>query len=257
VVDWHEIWTLEYWQDYLGPIGGRVGWVVQSLCLRIPQRAFCFSRLHERRLHVSGVRGELTVLEGEYSGPPFARVRAPAEPIVVFAGRHIPDKRVDALIPAIVLARTKMPDLRAVLFGDGPERTAVLESIRAHGLEGVVEAPGFVEAGRVEQALATSLCLVLPSRREGYGLVLLEAMAKGTPAIVVSGPDNAATELISEGQNGFVAPSASAEDLAAAILRVRSAGQSLRDSTVRWFEANAGRLSLEQSLETVVSSYRR
>src|SRR4029079_17169029 len=59
VVDWHEVWTREYWLDYLGPLRGRVGWMVQSLCFRIPQRAFCFSRLHERRLRESGVRGEL------------------------------------------------------------------------------------------------------------------------------------------------------------------------------------------------------
>ena len=65
---------------------------------------------------------------------------------------------------------------------------------------------------------------MLPSRREGYGLVVVEACAAGTPSVVVADPDNAATELIEEGVNGFVAPSASPEDLAAAILRVREAG---------------------------------
>jgi glycosyltransferase involved in cell wall biosynthesis len=257
VVDWHEVWTREYWQEYLGPLGGRVGWAVQSLCLQIPQRAFCFSRLHERRLHEGGFRGELAVLEGEYSGSPASSVPRPAESIVVFAGRHIPEKRVDSLVPAIALARTRIPDLRAIIFGDGPDRAKVLALIGAHSLEGVVEAPGFVEETRVEQALASSLCLVLPSRREGYGLVLLEAMAKGTPVIVVSGPDNAAAELVVDGRNGFVAASASAEDIAGAIVRARSAGQALRESTLVWFESNAGRLSLEGSLEAVVSSYRR
>ena len=63
--------------------------------------------------------------------------------------------------------------------------------------------------------------MVLPSRREGYGLVVVEACAAGTPCVVVADPDNAAIELIEEGVNGFVAPSASPEDLAAAITRVR------------------------------------
>src|SRR5688500_3313967 len=49
-VDWHELWTRAYWREYLGPAGGRIGWAVQRLCLRIPQQAFCFSRLHEQRL---------------------------------------------------------------------------------------------------------------------------------------------------------------------------------------------------------------
>ena len=53
--------------------------------------------------------------------------------------------------------------------------------------------------------------MLLPSRREGYGMVVVEAAARGTPSIVVAGEDNAATELIEEGVNGFVAPSADAE----------------------------------------------
>ena len=54
VVDWHEVWTQAYWREYLGRAAGAVGWRVQRLCLRIPQRAFCFSRLHERRLREEG-----------------------------------------------------------------------------------------------------------------------------------------------------------------------------------------------------------
>src|SRR4029453_10712542 len=57
VVDWHEVWTRDYWREYLGRLGGAVGWRVQRTCLRVPQRAFCFSRLHERRLRALGVRG--------------------------------------------------------------------------------------------------------------------------------------------------------------------------------------------------------
>ena len=38
LVDWFEVWTLDYWTSYLGPVGGRVGNAVQSLCARLPQR---------------------------------------------------------------------------------------------------------------------------------------------------------------------------------------------------------------------------
>jgi hypothetical protein len=63
-------------------------------------------------------------------------------------------------------------------------------------------------------------------------------------------------ELVEEGVNGFVAASASAEDIAEAILRVHAAGASLRTSTAHWFERNARRLSIGQSLETVRAAYR-
>jgi glycosyltransferase involved in cell wall biosynthesis len=74
--------------------------------------------------------------------------------------------------------------------------------------------------------------------------------------VVVAGPDNAATELVDEGENGFVAASAEPEDLAEAILRVHAAGQSLRDSTRNWFRRNRDRLSLETSIEKVIGVYR-
>ncbi|HET8821864.1 MAG TPA: glycosyltransferase, partial [Thermoleophilaceae bacterium] len=255
VVDWHELWSRDYWREYLGPVGGAVGAAVQALCVRVPQRAFCFSHLHARRLREARVNGELTVLEGEYAGSLEPREPVPAEPVVVYAGRHIAEKRVPALVPALALARERIPGLRGEVFGDGPERDAVLRARAAHGLDGALDVPGFVEAVQVETALARALCMVLPSRREGYGMVVVEAAALGTPSVVVADPDNAATDLISEGENGYVARSASPEDLAAAIQLVHDGGQALRDRTAAWFRANARRLSLESSLERVLDSY--
>jgi glycosyltransferase involved in cell wall biosynthesis len=255
VVDWHEVWSRSYWTEYLGPLAGRVGDAVQSLCLRVPQRAFCFSQLHGRRLRERRVNGELTVLEGEYAGSLEPREPRPAEPVLVFAGRHIPEKRVPALVPALALARDRIPDLRGEVLGDGPERGEVLRLRSELGLDGALEVPGFVAAERVEEALSRALCMVLPSRREGYGMVVVEAAALGTPSVVVAAPDNAATDLVSEGENGYVAASAEPADLAAAIERVHADGHALRERTAAWFAANAERLSLASSLRRVLESY--
>lgn len=255
LVDWFEVWTRAYWDEYLGAAGGRAGWSVQRRCARIPQRAFCFSRLHAARLRELGLEGEPTLLEGVYAGSTDAPEPAAAEPLVVFAGRHIPEKRVPALVPAFGRARERVPELRCEIYGDGPDRPEVLRRIAAHGLDGAVEAPGFVPAERIEAALSRALCMVLPSRREGYGLVVVEAAAAGTPSVVVRDPDNAAVELVVDGENGVVAESAAPDELAAAILRVHSAGDDLRSSTAEWFGRNAKRLSLESSLETVLAAY--
>ena len=257
VVDWHELWTRRYWVEYLGPVRGTIGWLVQRACARTRQHAFCFSRLHERRLHAERVNGPVTVLEGEYDEslePPSPVPRA--SPVVVFAGRHIPEKRAAALIPAMKVLHDRRPDLRCVIYGDGPARGEVLRAIAAHGLRDVVSAPGFVAHDRIDEALRDALCLVLPSRREGYGLVVVEASARGTPTVVVSDPDNAATELVDEGENGFVASSAAAGPLADAIERVADGGQELRERTAEWYRRNAQRLSLSNSLDQVAASYR-
>jgi glycosyltransferase involved in cell wall biosynthesis len=94
---------------------------------------------------------------------------------------------------------------------------------------------------------------VLPSRREGYGLVVVEAASLGTPSVLVRDPDNAATELIEDGVNGFVVDAV--EDLPRAIERVRAAGPELRATTAGWYGRNAARLSLAGSLDTVADSY--
>jgi glycosyltransferase involved in cell wall biosynthesis len=256
VVDWHEVWSRDYWDEYLGRPGGRIGDAVQSVCLRVPQRAFCFSRLHAKRLREGRVRGDVTLLEGEYAGSLEPPDPVEAQPVVVYAGRHIPEKQIPALVPALALARRSLPGLRGLVLGDGPERARVLLAVERHGLREAIEVPGFVGADEVDGALRTALCMVLPSRREGYGMVVVEAAARGTPSVVVAGPDNAAVELVEEGVNGFVAASTEPEDLAGAIERVHQGAFGLRRSTADWFARNAGRLSLESSLRTVVSSYR-
>jgi glycosyltransferase involved in cell wall biosynthesis len=256
VVDWHEVWSRDYWREYLGRPGGAVGYAVQLVCARLPQRAYCFSRLHRDRLHAEGLRGEATVLEGEYAGDLTPPEPSAVTPRVVFAGRHIPEKRAPAVVPAVQAARASLPELTGAIYGDGPERDAVLAAIAAEGMEGVVEAPGFVDAEVVDDALRHALCMVLPSRREGYGLVVVEAAARGTPSVVVAAPDNAAVELVDDGENGVIAASAAPADLAAAILRVHAGGDELRARTRAWFARNARRLSIASSLETVAAAYR-
>ncbi len=255
VVDWHEVWSREYWREYLGRVGGAIGYRVQLACVRLRQRAFCFSRLHAARLRAEGLRGEVTRLEGEYAGPMRPRAPAPAEPVVVFAGRMIHEKRAPLGVAAVGAAAEQLSGLRGVFFGDGPERAAVLAAIARNGANGAIEAPGFVGSEELERELARALCMLLPSRREGYGMIVIEAASVGTPSIVVAGEDNAATELIEPGINGFVAEQDTPAAIAAAIVRVSEAGIELRQSTAWWFAANAERLSLERSLRTVLASY--
>jgi glycosyltransferase involved in cell wall biosynthesis len=254
-VDWFEVWTREYWLEYVGRAFGAAAWQGELLSMRVPQHAFCFSDLHERRLRALGFRHELTRLGGLYAGPMRRPEPGEAEPLVVFAGRQIPEKQATALVPALAEARQQLPELRAQLFGDGPDRPALLRAIAAAGLEGAVEAPGFVAGEVVEEAFRRALCHVLPSRREGYGLVVIDAAAQGAPTVVVDAPDNAAVELVEDGVNGVVAPSAAPHDLAAGIARVHEAGSALRRSTADWFGRNASRLSIDSSLEAVVTAY--
>ncbi len=255
VVDWHEVWSRSYWLSYLGGIGGRIGYLVQRLCARLPQRAFCFSRLHAERLREEGLRGPVTVLEGEYAGSLDTPTPVPAEAVVVFAGRMIPEKRAALGVAGVAAAAKRIPGLRGIFYGDGPEREAVLAAIAEQGAQHAISAPGFVDSEQLETSLRSALCMLLPSSREGYGMVVVEASAVATPAVVVAAPDNAAVELVADGINGTIVQSPEPAAIAAAIVRVHEAGMALRESTALWFAENAERLSLESSLRTVLDSY--
>jgi glycosyltransferase involved in cell wall biosynthesis len=254
-VDWFEVWSKSYWREYLGGVGGRVGSLVQRLCAGVRQRAFCYSNLHAVRLREEGLRGEVTVLRGLYAGPAEPARVGPADRVVLFAGRLIPEKQAPLAVAAMGLAAERIEGLTGELLGDGPEREAVRTAIDEHRLQGIVSAQGFTTAEAVAQEMRRALCLLLPSVREGYGLVVVEAAARGTPSIVVAGPDNAAVELIEEGVNGFVCASSDPQAIAEAIVRAYEDGTELRDSTARWYERHAHELSLESSLQTVLASY--
>ncbi|HEY2632919.1 MAG TPA: glycosyltransferase, partial [Solirubrobacteraceae bacterium] len=255
VVDWHEVWSREYWLEYLGRIGGRIGYGVQLACARLPQRAFCFSRLHSSRLREEGLRGEVRVLEGEYAGSLDTPTPRAAAPVVVFAGRMIPEKQAPLAVGAFARAAERVEGLKGEFYGDGPELETVRKAIVEHGLTERATAPGFVDAQTLDAALSRALCMLSTSSREGYGMVVIESCSHATPAVVVAGEDNAATELIEEGVNGTVAPNPDPETIAQAIVRVHEAGMAMRESTATWFAENSERLSLESSLRTVLSSY--
>jgi glycosyltransferase involved in cell wall biosynthesis len=191
VVDWFEVWSSAYWREYLGDAGGRIGGLVQRLCAHVRQRAFCFSELHARRLREEGLRGPVTVLRGLYAGTIEPPAREPVDPLVLFAGRLIPEKQVTLAVAAIALAAERIEGLRGEILGEGPQRAALDEAIVEHGLQDTVLALGFAEPETVDSEMRRAMCMLLTSRREGYGMVVVEAAARGTPSIVVAGEDNA------------------------------------------------------------------
>ena len=155
----------------------------------------------------------------------------------------------------MALAARRIEGLRGEFLGEGPERAALDAAIIEHGLQGIVTARGFAATETVDAEMRRAMCMLVTSRREGYGLVVVEAAARATPSVVLASEDNAATELIVEGVNGTIATSSDPQAVADAIVRVHEAGIALRESTARWFAENAERLSLESSLRRVLEIY--
>lgn len=249
-VDWHEVWSRQYWTSYLGNLGV-AGWWVQKLCARVPHAAFSFSRLHLARLRVIGREG--TLLPGEYAGGTFHAMPAADPPTLLYAGRLIREKRIDLLVDAFAIAYRARPNLRLRIVGQGPEEVELARQIAVIGLGKALELAGFVSEEQLKRWMSEAIAVVQPSKREGYGMVVVEAAAHGVPAIVVEGEDNAAVELVEAGCNGIVS-AANPEALAAAIEAIAEDPQKWRDAAAAWFRANRQRLSLANSLDIVSAS---
>jgi glycosyltransferase involved in cell wall biosynthesis len=255
--DWYEVWSPEYWREYVGGGRARVARRIQRACARTRQEAFVFSRLHAQRLAEEGLRSAATVLWGEWADSAVDEATAPDEAAlqVVFAGRQIAEKQAPRAVEAIARAAELVPGLTGVILGDGPQRPLVLETIDHLGAQDIISAPGFVDADVLDVTMRTALCLLAPTRREGYGLIVVEAAALGVPSVLAAGPDNAAVELVDDGVNGFVCANDGVEELAQAIVRVHASGPALRDRTLRWHERHVERVVEQDPLGVILAAY--
>jgi glycosyltransferase involved in cell wall biosynthesis len=131
---------------------------------------------------------------------------------VLFVGNLVPQKGVDVLLEAQKILERKGRGPELLIVGDGKEREALERLSRVLGLEGV----RFLGLRKDTEALfRESSLFVLPSREEGFGLVLLEAMSHGVP--VVAAAVGGIGEIIENGVNGLLVEKEDPDALAQAI----------------------------------------
>jgi glycosyltransferase involved in cell wall biosynthesis len=254
VGDWLEVWPFRKWREYSGPVVGAVAWLLQTIGLRSSDEITANSRFTLRRA-AGGMRPGGGIVLGlvDLVGDA-AALDAPVDRRrILFAGRHIADKQLQVLPAAMRVVRRTHPDARLTVTGAGPETAALLRA--AEEADVSVDLRGRVPGDELEALMGSAAVLVNPSRREGFGLVVAEAASHGTPSVVVRGEDNAATELVEDGVNGFVASSTAPEELGQAIVRAIDGGDRLRISTRRWFEDARIERNLGASLDELLERY--
>ncbi len=179
-----------------------------------------------------------------------ATLGAPAGAFLVgAAGRLAEQKGHRHLIEAIPALVPEIPNLQVVIVGEGPMRPALERRARELGVDRHVRLPGFHPD--VQSLLCGLDVFVMPSLWEGFGLVLLEAMAAGRP--IVAAKVSAIPEVIEDGETGLLVPPADASALGGAILRL------WHDPSLREKLGNAGRERLRErfSLDQMVDETER
>jgi glycosyltransferase involved in cell wall biosynthesis len=157
-----------------------------------------------------------------------------AVPLVVAVGRLVPVKRFDLLIEALVKVREHVPDLRAVIVGEGYERDALEALRRRHGAEGWLSLPGRATDEELVDWYRQAWVVASTSQREGWGMTLTEAGACATPAVATDIAGH--RDAVLDGRTGLLADGV--EGVAAALCAV------LTDPALR---ARLGRGALERS----------
>lgn len=134
---------------------------------------------------------------------------------VLYVGGLTAVKNVDVLIGALALARDRQV-MPTTIVGEGPLRSHLEQLVRALGLESTVSFLGSVGRREVAERMRSSRLLVLPSAREGWGAVVAEALACGTP--VVASRVGGIPEILEDPSGGAFVEPGSREQLSQAMI---------------------------------------
>lgn len=166
---------------------------------------------------------------------------------IMAIGRLSPEKGFDLLLRALAQARVSIPDLKLVIFGEGPQRQALTELICALQLESSVALAGYHD--HASHYLQYGSLFVMSSLTEGLPLVLLEAMASRIPIIATD--VGAVRATLRDGACGALVRAGDVPALAHAI----KAAMSQREVNTRTLDAAQHAIEENHSLGRMADAY--
>jgi glycosyltransferase involved in cell wall biosynthesis len=138
--------------------------------------------------------------------------------IIGFAGRLNVQKGVKYLLEAFKVVAEKSSSAKLLIVGKGDLETYVKEFTAKHNLKSRIHFAGFRED--IPNIMRTIDILVLPSLWEGFGIVLIEAMAAGKPCVATN--ISSIPEIMMDGENGFLVPPENTQAIADALMKLVS-----------------------------------
>jgi glycosyltransferase involved in cell wall biosynthesis len=175
---------------------------------------------------------------------------------LLWVGRLRMHKRADWLLDLMQGLCGETPDARLHIVGDGEYRPLLEAQIRARGLDGCIHIHPYLSDAALARLRAESGAFLFSSRQEGFGMVVVEAMAAGLPVIAARSAESAASELIEDGRNGLLA--ADRREWAAAIRRLFADDElwnTLRDGGRRTAEGYDWDCAVLPAYETALSEW--
>ncbi|MEM4005838.1 MAG: glycosyltransferase family 4 protein [Desulfurococcaceae archaeon] len=207
-VTFHEVWHSQWYNYVPRRFYAPLGLCLEKLYVKVPDVAIAVSKTTANRLvSLLGMREDIIrVIPNGVDHKIFEEVNVDKdESTIIYVGRLNPHKKVELLIEAFAILSKEFNSLRLDIVGDGPCRRFYEEYVRKKGLTENVRFYGKVDYSTLVKLLKRAYIYVLPSIREGQSITTLEAMAAGTPQIVVEYDGNGAVELLKESGSGIIA----------------------------------------------------
>lgn len=198
----------EQWPVVLPGWRCRVGWWVESwLAPRVYRRCryVTVSEASRSELAELGVDPErVTVIHNGTPEPSAEPIARSAQPSLLVLGRLVPHKQVEVALRAVAQLAPEFPDLELVVSGQGwwaPRLVALAESL---SIMDRVRFAGYVGEAEKHQLLGWAWVALTTSVKEGWGLTIVEAGARGTPTVAFRTAGGVAEALV-DGQTGMLA----------------------------------------------------
>ncbi len=213
ILTWHEVWD-DYWKYYLGR-KGVVGKVIERLVAKLSNNHIVVSERTKKRLLRINPKVKISVVSNAINLDLIDSVKPVKEKYdLIYAGRLLPHKNVNFIIKAVRLLTQDFPDIRCLIIGEGPEKKKLIHLAEKLGVSNNIIFKDFLPIEEdVYAHMKSSKIFMFPSILEGFGIVVIEAMACGLPIIGVKHKWNAAEDIINENKAGFVV-NESAEEIA-------------------------------------------
>jgi glycosyltransferase involved in cell wall biosynthesis len=203
---WHEVWGMEYWKKYLG-FAGIFGYLIERVAVILPDMIISVSDgTAEAIAQKLGRKKNVVTIPNGINVNRIKNIEPAAETSdVIYVGRLLAHKNVDVLVQAMHLLTKEKPEISLAIVGDGPEQKNLEKLIEQLNIQKNVKFMGRIEKDDdVHAHMHASRVLALPSTREGFGIVVLEANACGLPVITIDHKQNAARDLVVDGVNGAI-----------------------------------------------------
>jgi len=184
-----------------------------------------------------------------------ARLGLGPEPLVASAIRLVRRKGGHYLVAAFLKVREVLPDAKLVIAGKGPEAANLRAQIKELGIEDSTFMLGALSHGQVAELMAAANVFVLPSTVESFGIVLLEAMAIGTP--IVCTQTQGALEIVTGGKDALVVPPADDNALAEAVVCILNNRQLAKRLRTNGLKTVREKFSWEKTAKRVLTLYEK